>query len=105
MPFFLKFFTILRITKCHITIENEKIIESKVKSATEFLKGAQVFRQGRTSLKPGTNTIIFNDVSPYLNPKSIQASASHGALILDVKHTVFYKEPKAVKPQVIPGRA
>ena len=85
-------------------IENEKIITSKVKSATVFLKGAQVFRQGRTSLKPGTNKIIFDDVSPFLNPKSIQASASNGALILDVKHTIFYKEPKAQKPQIIPER-
>jgi uncharacterized protein (TIGR02231 family) len=85
-------------------IENEKIITSKVKSATVFLKGAQVFRQGRTSLKPGTNKIIFDDVSPFLNPKSIQASASNGVLILDVKHTIFYKEPKAQKPQIIPER-
>jgi len=94
----------LLISPALFAVENEKIIESKVKSATVFLKGAQVFRQGRTSLKPGTNKIIFNDVSPFLNPKSIQASASHGALILDVKHTVFYNEPKAQKPQVIPER-
>ena len=95
--------TLLMSTSFFAT-ENEKIIDSKVKSATVFLKGAQVFRQGRTSLKPGTNKIIFNDVSPYLNPKSIQASASHGALILDVKHAVFYNEPKAQKPLVIPER-
>lgn len=84
--------------------QEEKIVVSKIKSATVFLKGAQVYREGTTTLINGTNKIIFDDVSPYLNPKSIQASASNGALILDVKHSIFYNEPAAIKPQIIPIR-
>lgn len=68
-------------------------IESRISSVTVYLNGAQVYRKAKTTLKKGTNEIIIDDVSPYLNTKSIQASASGSPLILNVKHQIEYNDP------------
>ncbi|MCB9196915.1 MAG: mucoidy inhibitor MuiA family protein [Flavobacteriales bacterium] len=71
-------------------------IKSNISSVTVYLNGAQVYRKAKTTLKKGTNEIIIDDVSPYLNPKSIQASCSGSPLILNVKHHIEYNNPSFV---------
>ncbi len=95
---------LILVTQFGIAGSNEKKISSRISEVTVFLNGAQVFRKGSTSLKKGTTKLVFNDVSPYINPKSIQASSTNGALILDVKHNIHYNEPPAVKVKVLPER-
>jgi uncharacterized protein (TIGR02231 family) len=68
-------------------------INSKISAVTVYINGAQVYRKAKSSIKKGTNEIIINDVSPYLNQKSIQANCSGSALILDVKHNIEYNNP------------
>lgn len=70
-----------------------KTIDSRISSVTVYLNGAQVYRKAKTTLKKGTNEIIIDDVSPYLNVKSIQASTSGSPLILNVKHQIEYNDP------------
>lgn len=70
-----------------------KTIDSRISSVTVYLNGAQVYRKAKTTLKKGTNEVIIDDVSPYLNVKSIQASASGSPLILNVKHQIEYNDP------------
>lgn len=70
-----------------------KAIDSRISSVTVYLNGAQVYRKAKTTLKKGTNEIIIDDVSPYLNTKSIQASVSGSPLILNVKHQIEYNDP------------
>ena len=67
-------------------------ITSKISGVTVYINGAQVYRKAKTTLKKGTNEIIVDDVSPYLNKKSIQASCPQ-ALILDVKHNIEHNNP------------
>ncbi len=71
-------------------------VDSKISEVTVYLNGAQVYRKAKSYVKKGTNQIIINDVSPYLNTKSIQASCSNFALILDVKHNIEYNNPTNV---------
>ena len=71
-------------------------INSKISAVTVYINGAQVYRKAKSSIKKGTNEIIINDVSPYLNQKSIQANCSGSALILDVKHNIEYNNPTFV---------
>lgn len=68
-------------------------VTSRISSVTVYLNGAQVYRKAKASLKKGTNEIIIDDVSPYMNVKSIQASTSGSPLILNVKHHVEYNDP------------
>ncbi len=68
-------------------------ISSRISSVTVYLNGAQVYRKAKTTLKKGTNEIIIDDVSPYMNTKSIQASTSGSPLILNVKHHIEYNDP------------
>jgi hypothetical protein len=70
-----------------------KTVTSRISSVTVYLNGAQVYRKAKTTLKKGTNEIIIDDVSPYLNQKSIQASTSGSPLILNVKHHIEYNNP------------
>ncbi|MCB9189141.1 MAG: mucoidy inhibitor MuiA family protein [Flavobacteriales bacterium] len=70
-----------------------KTIDSRISSVTVYLNGAQVYRKATTSLKKGTNEIIIDDVSPFLNTKSIQAGTAGSPLILNVKHQIEYNDP------------
>ncbi len=71
-------------------------VDSKISDVTVYLNGAQVYRKAKSYVKKGTNEIVINDVSPYLNKKSIQASCSGSALILDVKHNIEYNDPVTI---------
>ena len=82
----------------------EKTVTTKVRKATVFLNGAQVFRSGYISIDKGITQLVVDDVSSNLNPKSVQASAKGKFLILDVKHGIRYNEPKPEPPRVIPER-
>jgi len=73
-------------------------VKSKIDAVTVFVNGAQVFREVRVKLKSGTNKIIINDVSPFINVKSLQASINTSALILDIKHNIEYNNPSVSEP-------
>ncbi|MEN8927734.1 MAG: DUF4139 domain-containing protein [Flavobacteriales bacterium] len=76
----------------------EKDIKSKIRDVTVYLNGAQVSRRGNVALKKGVNTIFFNDVSPYVNQKTIQVKGLGDYIILDTKKGIKYPEPtKAVE--------
>lgn len=73
---------------------NEKPVKSTVKNVTIFLQGAQVYRNAYINLSPGTTDLVFENVSPYINPKSIQAGGKGSFIIMEVKHDIKYPEPK-----------
>jgi uncharacterized protein (TIGR02231 family) len=91
-----KIILIASIIATHISIHGAEPIEvkSKIKAVTVFINGAQVYREARVNIKTGTNKVVIDDVSPYINTKSLQASISSGALILDVKHNIVYNQPE-----------
>lgn len=73
---------------------NEKPVKSTVKNVTVFLQGAQVYRNAYINLSPGVTDLVFENVSPYINVKSIQAGGKGSFIILEVKHDIKYPEPK-----------
>lgn len=72
---------------------NEKPVKSTVHKVTVFLQGAQVYRAANINLSPGITNLVFENVSPYINAKSIQAAAKGNFIILEVKHDIKYPEP------------
>ena len=81
-------------------------LSTTISKATVFLSGAQVFRNSKTvSIKKGVNEVIIKDVSPYLNPQHLQATAKNGDfLILDVQYQTEYIAPLSAPPTILPEK-
>lgn len=77
--------------------KTEKTVSSKINNVTVYLNGAQVKRKGRVVLKKGINTLFFENVSPYLNAKTIQVSGLGDYIILDSKKSIKYPKPENTK--------
>ena len=67
-------------------------LKSQIESVTVFQRGAQVTRTARTTLQPGTNVVRFEDLSPGINPNSIQVSGNQKFTILSVNHRINFLE-------------
>jgi len=73
---------------------NDKIIDSKISHVTVFPNSAQITRTGTFATQAGLTTVIFENVSPYVNQASIQAKGKGSFTILDVQFS--YKQPEIV---------
>ena len=68
----------------------EKKIDSDVKQVTVFFASAQITRQKSLSVEPGKTTLKFQALSPYINPKSVQAKVDGNITVLAVNHQLNY---------------
>ncbi len=75
---------------------NEKNVKSIVKNVTVFTQGAQVFRSSSVTLSQGVTDLVFQGISPFINPTSVQAGGKGDFIVLEVRHKIKYPEP--VKP-------
>jgi uncharacterized protein (TIGR02231 family) len=82
--------------------QTEKIIKTSVQKAIVYQQGAQLFSTETVSLPAGTTEIIFENVSPYLNTSSLQASSKGESVVIDVRYNVKYAEPEKVVDKTIP---
>ncbi len=78
----------------------EKKISSQIKNVTVFLNNAQVTRFKNITVSKGETTLRFTGMSPFINPKSIQVSATGPLMILSVKHEQNYKD-KNTRPAAL----
>ncbi|MBK8847735.1 MAG: mucoidy inhibitor MuiA family protein [Bacteroidetes bacterium] len=81
---------------------NEKKVKSDVTNVTVFTQGAQVFRKANITATPGVTNYVFNGLSKFINPLSIQAGGSGNFTILEVKHSIAYPQPAAKKETKLP---
>lgn len=63
-------------------------VNSKVKSVTLFMKGAQVERVGQIRVPAGETKVSFKHLSPYIDAKSVQVKALGKVQILGVRTIV-----------------
>jgi uncharacterized protein (TIGR02231 family) len=71
--------------------QNEIKTDSKITSVTVFLSGAQVTHEARVSVPAGSRTIVFENLTQYINKSSLQIKANNEAItILSVGHKVNY---------------
>ena len=81
-------------------VNTEKKVTSQIKAVTVFLDNAQVFRVKKLTIPIGTSTLRFTGLSPFINPKSIQVSATGPLMILSVKHEQNFKD-KNIRPSAL----
>lgn len=77
--------------------ENETVLKSRTKKVTVFLSSAQVTRTAEINVEAGIRDLVFEGISPYINPKSLQATGKGDYTILDVQYRVkqpVYREPQ-----------
>ncbi|MDX1939744.1 MAG: DUF4139 domain-containing protein, partial [Saprospiraceae bacterium] len=68
----------------------EKDVASTIQTVKVFRQGAQVVRIGKTSIPMGETVLKFNNLSPDLDPQSIQLKAEGNFTILSVSHQINY---------------
>ncbi len=82
--------------------QTEKKIKSTIQKAIVYQQGAQLFSSETVSLSSGTTEVIFEGVSPYLDPNSLQAACKGDAVVMDVRYNVRYAEPEKIVNTSIP---
>ena len=68
----------------------EKEIDSEVEQVTVFFANAQITRQKSLSVAPGKTILKFQNLSPYINPKSVQVKVDGPVTVLSVNHQLNY---------------
>ena len=74
---------------------SEKEITTEIAEVKIHLRGAEVIRNSKVNLSTGKHLLIFNHLSPKINPTSIQVTADGNVTILSTTNrTNFLKEQK-----------
>ncbi len=70
--------------------QTTKPIKSRLDKVIVFNRGAQLFTTEKASLPIGTTDLVFENVSPKLMLQSLQAGASGGVVVMDVRYNLKY---------------
>lgn len=81
---------------------DEEIVKSTISNVTVYSQGAQIFRKASFSAKKGVSQLIIENVSPYLDEKSIQVKAYGNFVILDTKFSTYYPKPEEISLEGLP---
>jgi uncharacterized protein (TIGR02231 family) len=95
-------FILVCIYSYQVSANEGKIVKSSVNRVTVFTQGAQVFRSTTVSLSPGVTRLIFSEISPQINPASIQAGGKGSFVVMDVKHNIKYPTPPSPEQSALP---
>lgn len=89
----LKSFILLTLTLVngYVFSQSQRTINAKLQKAVVYLQGAHLYYSENVNLSIGNNEFTFENISPYIQVATLQASGK-GAVIMDVKHVLKYKE-------------
>ena len=73
-------------------INKEITVKTTVSDVTVFLKGAQVTRKTHVSFPTGNSTVRFENLSPYIDAKSVQIKVDGEVMVLSVNHSLNYND-------------
>lgn len=74
-----------------INAQSAKPVNAKLQKVTVYVNGAHLYYTENINLVTGNNEFIFENISPYINEATLQASCK-GGVITEVKHQLMYKE-------------
>ncbi|MCX6190051.1 MAG: DUF4139 domain-containing protein [Bacteroidetes bacterium] len=81
-----------------VQAQSSKAVIAKLQKATVYLQGAHLYYNEPINLVAGNNEFVFENISPFISEASLQAS-SKGAVVMEVKHLLRYKEKLVVTKQ------
>ncbi len=84
---------------------DETRIKSNIDNVTVFLSGAQIYRSGSFNIPAGNSVVVMENVTRYIDPKTLQAKGTGEFTIMDVKFETHYPQPDQTTqtdPNIIP---
>jgi uncharacterized protein (TIGR02231 family) len=78
-----------------------KPVKSKIKEVTVFFNGAQITQSGEITLAAGQSSVIFEDLTQFINAQSIQVKGEGSFDILSVVHQINYLKSQKKSPEVL----
>lgn len=79
---------------------NSQEFETKISAATVYLSGAELVRNHKISVKKGRTELVFKNLSPKINTKSIRVTTSSGVEILSITSKINYLTKIKVQPRI-----
>ena len=79
---------------CFTFGQKEIKLASSIDKVTIFFQGAQVQHQKKTELKPGRQILVFEKLTDYMDPNSVQLKATGDLTILSVSTRKNYEDLK-----------
>jgi uncharacterized protein (TIGR02231 family) len=80
--------------------KKEIIADSKISAVTVFLNNAEITREAKINLTPGTNLITFEKLSQQIIAGSIRVEGSDAYTIVSVNSSVNYLQEGTERPEV-----
>lgn len=84
------FIFLLIANQAFAQLKPETELTTSIEDVTVFLKGAQITRAGKATIRSGRSIIIVKALSPYINEGSIQVKATGSFTILSVNRKMNY---------------
>ncbi len=82
------------------SVWGENRIASDVKEVTLYLSGAKLQNTANVSLTSGTNDLIFENLTPFVNAQSLQVKIKGNARLMSAKFRTRYPDQPKLDPKV-----
>jgi len=92
----------MALSTLSVLAAHEDVVPSTIKKVTIFTEGAQVYRNAYYSVGKGITKIIIENVSDFVDEKSIQVKATGDIVILDTRFSIYQPQPEEFKLEGLP---
>ena len=96
----------MRITLCFLVLsfsvfcQKETVVSSSIRKVTVFFQGAQIEHSKSIELKPGKQELVFEKLTDFLDPNSVQVKAKGDLTILSVRTRKNFEDPKITHTEI-----
>ena len=80
--------------------ETSKNVQTEIDQVTVYLSGAQISRTENIQLKKGKTEIVFEGISPQMDPSTIQLKVEDGIRILLISNELNYLNVHVLEPKI-----
>ncbi|MFM7636680.1 MAG: DUF4140 domain-containing protein, partial [Crocinitomicaceae bacterium] len=80
--------------------QKEVPVTAPLQKATVFFTGAQLYHEHTVELKPGKQEIIFQKLTDFIDPNTVQVKAKGTLTILSVRTRKNYEDPKISNEEI-----
>jgi hypothetical protein len=92
---------LLVFSKAHLYAQNSiRLGNSEIEKVRIYQNGAFVSRTVKTTLNPGLNEVVFDGLSPYINPNSVTVKGMGDATIIGVNFQQNYLKDQKKSPEI-----
>jgi hypothetical protein len=85
---------------CSLFAQKEVKLSSDIEKVTVFFQGAQVEHRKSTDLKPGRQMVVFEKLTDFIDPNSVQVKATGDLTILSVRARKNYEDVRMTDAEI-----